>query len=99
MKLFSAEFRRICGGRVPPCSSYSARRVNRHSLCSKKNTYQYLLYSDSFETYGFVSQNQLERELAQIVLERGGGYVTQADLDTLRERLPDAEKLEDFPNQ
>ncbi len=95
MKLFSAEFRRICGGRFLLAVLILLAGLTA-ILYAQKNTYQYLLYSDSFETYGFVSQNQLERELAQIVLERGDGYVTQADLDTLRERLPDAEKLEDF---
>ncbi|MFR8001821.1 MAG: ABC transporter permease [Hydrogeniiclostridium sp.] len=95
MKLFSAEFRRICGGRFLLAVLILLAGLTA-ILYAQKNIYQYLLYSDSFETYGFVSQNQLERELAQIVLERGDGYVTQADLDTLRERLPDAEKLEDF---
>lgn len=95
MKLFSAEFRRICSGRFLLAVLILLAGLTA-ILYAQKNTYRYVLYFDNFETYGFVSQNQLERELARIILERGDRYVTQADLDTLRERLPDPEKLEDF---
>lgn len=95
LSLFKTELRRLLSGRFLLAGLVLLAGLTA-ILYAQKNTYQYVLYSDVFETYGFISQNRLERELARIVLERGDRYAAQADLETLRESLPDAEKLETF---